>query len=195
MAEHRSFMGYRRENGRVAIRNHVIVLPVDDISNVACESVARNIQGVQALPHAYGRLQFGADLELTFRTLIGIGANPNVAAAVVIGIEPGWTKRIVEYVWDAIQSEHCYRDAGDSVCYVVSSSGEIDDAWDGTMDTNTSVSKLLLRWEELRERGESVAPEELCKDCPELLEELRCRMHVFGAVEKWVAEGGDGTSD
>ncbi|MEE8270941.1 MAG: UxaA family hydrolase [Alphaproteobacteria bacterium] len=96
MAEHRSFMGYRRENGRVAIRNHVIVLPVDDISNVACESVARNIQGVQALPHAYGRLQFGADLELTFRTLIGIGANPNVAAAVVIGIEPGWTKRIVD---------------------------------------------------------------------------------------------------
>ena len=39
-----------------------------------------------ALPHPYGRLQFGADLELHFRTLIGTGANPNVAAAVVIGI-------------------------------------------------------------------------------------------------------------
>ncbi len=92
----REFMGYRRENGRVGIRNHVIVLPVDDISNAACEAVANNIQGVQALPHAYGRLQFGADLELTFRTLIGIGSNPNVAAVVVIGIEPGWTKRIVD---------------------------------------------------------------------------------------------------
>ena len=96
MSALKEFMGFRRENGRVGIRNHVVVLPVDDISNAACEAVANNIQGVQALPHAYGRLQFGADLELTFRTLIGIGSNPNVAAAVVIGIEPGWTKRIVD---------------------------------------------------------------------------------------------------
>jgi (2R)-sulfolactate sulfo-lyase subunit beta len=49
-----------------------------------------------ALPHAYGRLQFGEDLELHFRTMIGTGSNPNVAAVVVIGIEPGWTNRIVE---------------------------------------------------------------------------------------------------
>ncbi len=49
-----------------------------------------------AIPHAYGRLQFGEDLELFFRTLIGTGANPNVAAAVVIGIEPGWTNRVVD---------------------------------------------------------------------------------------------------
>jgi (2R)-sulfolactate sulfo-lyase subunit beta len=87
---------YRRENGRVGVRNHVVILPVDDISNAACEAVARVVQGVQALPHAYGRLQFGEDLDLFFRTLIGIGANPNVAAAVVIGIEPGWTDRIVQ---------------------------------------------------------------------------------------------------
>jgi (2R)-sulfolactate sulfo-lyase subunit beta len=90
------FQGYRRENGRVGIRNHVVILPVDDISNAACEAVANNIKGTLALPHAYGRLQFGEDLELFFRTLIGIGANPNVAAAVVIGIEPGWSDRIVQ---------------------------------------------------------------------------------------------------
>jgi (2R)-sulfolactate sulfo-lyase subunit beta len=89
-------LGYRRENGRVGVRNHVIILPVDDISNAACEAVANNIKGTLALPHAYGRLQFGEDLELFFRTMIGTGANPNVAAVVVIGIEPGWTKRIVE---------------------------------------------------------------------------------------------------
>ena len=88
--------GYRRENGRVGIRNHVIILPVDDISNAACEAVANNIKGTLALPHAYGRLQFGEDLELFFRTMIGTGANPNVAAVVVIGIEPGWTQRIVD---------------------------------------------------------------------------------------------------
>ena len=82
-----SFQGYRRENGRVGVRNHVIMLPVDDLSNAACEAVAHNVKGALAIPHPYGRLQFGADLDLHFRTLIGTGANPNVAAVVVIGIE------------------------------------------------------------------------------------------------------------
>ncbi len=91
-----TFSGYRRENGRVGVRNHVIVLPVDDLSNAACEAVANNIPGTMALPHPYGRLQFGEDLELHFRTLIGTGSNPNVAAVVVIGIENGWTQKIVD---------------------------------------------------------------------------------------------------
>ncbi|WP_459616690.1 UxaA family hydrolase [Bordetella sp. 2513F-2] len=91
-----TFFGYRRDNGRVGVRNHVIVLPVDDISNAAAEAVANNIKGTLALPHPYGRLQFGEDLELHFRTLIGTGCNPNVAAVIVIGIEEGWTKRVVD---------------------------------------------------------------------------------------------------
>ena len=78
------------------MRNHVIILPLDDLSNAACEAVANNIKGTLALPHAYGRLQFGEDLDLHFRTLIGTGSNPNVAAVVVIGIEDGWTKRVVD---------------------------------------------------------------------------------------------------
>ncbi len=86
--------GYRRPDGRVGIRNHVVIIPVDDLSNAVAESVAKAIPGTMALPHPYGRLQFGADLELFFRTMIGTGANPNVAAAVVIGIEPAWTERI-----------------------------------------------------------------------------------------------------
>ena len=91
-----TFPGFRRENGRVGVRNHVAVLPVDDISNAACESVAANICGTLALPHAYGRLQFGADLDLHFRTLIGVGRNPNIAAVAVVGIEPGWTARVAD---------------------------------------------------------------------------------------------------
>jgi len=92
----KNFMGFRRENGRVGIRNHVIILPLDDLSNAACEKVAHNVKGTMALPHHYGRLQFGEDLQLHFRTLIGTGANPNVAGVVVIGIEPGWTGRVVD---------------------------------------------------------------------------------------------------
>ena len=91
-----SFWGYKRENGRVGVRNHVIILPVDDLSNAAAQAVENSIKGTMALPHPYGRLQFGADLELYFRTLIGAGSNPNVAAVVVIGIEDQWTQRVVE---------------------------------------------------------------------------------------------------
>ncbi len=96
MSTNHSIYGYRRENGRVGVRNYVAILPVDDISNAACESVAANIHGTLALPHAYGRLQFGEDLELHFRTMIGTGSNPNVAACIVIGIEPDWTQKIVD---------------------------------------------------------------------------------------------------
>jgi len=91
-----TFQGYRRENGRVGIRNHVAILSVDDISNAACEAAANNVKGTMALPHAYGRLQFGEDLELFFRTMIGTGSNPNVASCLVVGIEPEWTQRIVD---------------------------------------------------------------------------------------------------
>src|SRR3954468_17960455 len=91
-----SFWGYKRENGRVGVRNHVIILPVDDLSNAAAEAVAHNVKGTLAIPHPYGRLQFGADLDLHFRTLIGTGSNPNVAAVVVIGIEDQWTQRVVD---------------------------------------------------------------------------------------------------
>ena len=94
----KSFLGFKRENGRAGTRNHVIILPVDDISNACAEAVANNIKGTVALPHSYGRLQFGADLELHFRTMIGTGRNPNVAAVIVIGIEPKWTKRIVDAI-------------------------------------------------------------------------------------------------
>jgi (2R)-sulfolactate sulfo-lyase subunit beta len=88
--------GYRRPDGRVGVRNYVVILPVDDLSNAVCEAIAHTIPGTLALPHHYGRLQYGPDLDLTFRTLIGTGANPNVAAAVVVGIEPNWAERVVE---------------------------------------------------------------------------------------------------
>src|SRR5919205_610450 len=93
-----SFWGFKRENGRVGVRNHVLILPVDDLSNAAAEAVANNIKGTLAIPHPYGRLQFGADLDLHFHTLIGTGCNPNVAAVVVICIEDQWAKKVADAI-------------------------------------------------------------------------------------------------
>lgn len=76
----------------------MIVLPVDDISNRAAELVASQVPGVLALTHAYERPQFGEDLKLHFRTLAGLGRNPNVASVIVLGIEPAWTARIAKMI-------------------------------------------------------------------------------------------------
>ena len=89
-----TFKGFERENGRVGVRNNVLIIPLDDLSNAAAEGVANNIYGTRSISHPYGRLQFGEDLDLTFRTLSGFGKNPNVAAAIVIGIEDNWSNKI-----------------------------------------------------------------------------------------------------
>jgi len=93
-----TFWGYERENGKVGARNHVLVIPLDDLSNTAAVGVERLIQGTRAIPHPYGRLQFGPDLELLFKTLAGFGRNPNIASAIVIGIEPNWTQKVADAI-------------------------------------------------------------------------------------------------
>ena len=93
-----TFLGYERENGRVGTRNHVLIIPLDDLSNTAAVGVERLVQGTRAIPHPYGRLQFGPDLDLLFKTLAGFGRNPNVASAVVIGIEPKWTQKVADSI-------------------------------------------------------------------------------------------------
>jgi len=89
-----TFRGYRRPDGRAGVRNHVVVLPVDGLSNRAARNVSHLIKGTLDLKHPYGDLQFGRDLEIFFRIMTGMGKNPNVAAAVVIGMEPDWLDRI-----------------------------------------------------------------------------------------------------
>src|SRR4051794_5709185 len=135
-----TFMGWWRKNGRVGVRNHVVILPLDDLSNAACEAVANNIKGTLALPHAYGRLQFGEDLELHFRTLIGTGANPNVAAVVVIGIEPGWTGRVVEGI----------KKTGKPVAgFAIEENGDI-----ATIAAASRQAKDFLQWASEKQREE-----------------------------------------
>src|SRR5262245_25600015 len=53
------------------------------------------------------------------------------------------------------------------------------------------LGDLLLRWEELHERGEPVTPEELCRDCPELLDELRRRVRALQALSPALGAAGE----
>ena len=78
--------GYRRENGRFGIRNHLLVIPSSVCASETASRIASLVPGAVAIPHQHGCCQVGADNEQTFRTLAGFGKNPNVGAALVVGL-------------------------------------------------------------------------------------------------------------
>lgn len=80
------FLGYRRPDGTVGIRNHIAIIPTAVCSSTVAANIASQIPGAVALPNQHGCCQIGADHEQTVRTLIGLGKNPNVAAVLVVGL-------------------------------------------------------------------------------------------------------------
>ncbi len=80
------FLGYRRPDGTVGIRNHIVILPTSVCSSTVAANIALQIPGAVALANQHGCCQVGADHEQTVRTLIGLGRNPNVAAVLVVGL-------------------------------------------------------------------------------------------------------------
>ena len=80
------FMGYRRPNGTIGIRNHIAIIPSVFCANNVAENIARGVDGAVALRHPVGCSQVGFDLELTARTLKSMGNHPNIVAVVVIGL-------------------------------------------------------------------------------------------------------------
>lgn len=82
----RPFMGYKRANGRVGIRNHVLIMPTVVCSNQVAEAIGGLVNGTVALTHQHGCAQLGADLEQTILTLVGTAANPNVYGTLVVGL-------------------------------------------------------------------------------------------------------------
>src|ERR687887_2422996 len=82
-----SFLGYRRPDGRVGVRNHVLVVPTVICASVVAERIAASIAPVgTALPHLAGCGQLGPDLSLTHETLLAYCRHPNVGAVVVVAL-------------------------------------------------------------------------------------------------------------
>ncbi|ABY95314.1 UxaA family hydrolase [Thermoanaerobacter sp. CM-CNRG TB177] len=79
-------MGYVRPDGRVGIRNHILIIPSSVCASEVAMRIASHVEGAVALANQHGCCQIGADLELTAKTLVGLGKNPNVAAALVVGL-------------------------------------------------------------------------------------------------------------
>jgi len=80
------FSGYRRPNGTVGVRNHVLVLPSVMCANHVVDRIGRRVPDVITIGHPTGCSQVGADFEQTKRTMAGFACNPNVGAVLVVGL-------------------------------------------------------------------------------------------------------------
>ncbi|MFC7392250.1 UxaA family hydrolase [Scopulibacillus cellulosilyticus] len=84
--ENLELLGYRRPDGRVGIRNHVLILPTITCAAQTAQRITDLVDGTVSFIHQHGCAQVGADYDQTFRTYVGMGANPNVYGVVVLGL-------------------------------------------------------------------------------------------------------------
>lgn len=80
------FMGYRRANGTVGVRNSVAVLASVYCVSSLVERISKSVSGTVYFRHPLGCGQYGADLETSYKVLRDIGKNPNYASVLVIGL-------------------------------------------------------------------------------------------------------------
>lgn len=104
------FMGYRRENGGVGIRNEVWIIPTVGCVNAVVREIeaqsqgygTENIDGIYSYCHPYGCSQLGTDMENTLKYLCGLIRHPNAAAVLVVGLgcENGNTDELKKQLGD-----------------------------------------------------------------------------------------------
>lgn len=80
------FMGYRREDGKVGVRNHVLVIPTCACSSDVGSIIARDMAGVAVIHNQNGCGQVAGDTAMTLKLLSGMAANPNVYGVLLVGL-------------------------------------------------------------------------------------------------------------
>jgi len=126
------FMGYRRENGSVGVRNHILILPSVVCATHVADQIASKTKGAVAFCHSNGCGQLGIDMEQTYNTLVGIGKNPNVAAVLVVSLG-----------CESLPTQHLYeeiKNTGKKVAYL-----NIQDSG-GTLKTIEEGVRIISPW-------------------------------------------------
>src|SRR5436309_4523296 len=99
----RTFLGYRRPDGRVGVRNHVLVVPTVICSAVVAERIAAAVPPFgAALPHLAGCGQIGPDLHVTHETLAAYCQHPNVGAVRVVAL--GCEQVVAQYLAESART-------------------------------------------------------------------------------------------
>lgn len=109
-----SFMGFKRKDGKVGIRNEIWIIPTVGCVNSIGEAIARKaqtmirggIQGVYSFPHPYGCSQLGDDHENTKKALCGLAKHPNAGGVLILGLgcENNGIKGMKEMLGDTDES-------------------------------------------------------------------------------------------
>lgn len=81
-----NFMGYRRPDGTVGIRNHVLIMPTVNCANQVARAISAHVKGTTWFEHQHGCSQLAPDAAQTARAFIGHGTHPNVYGVVVVGL-------------------------------------------------------------------------------------------------------------
>ena len=81
-----NFKGYRRRNGSVGVRNHVLIFPTTICASAVAEMISRKVPGTVAVVHRHGCGHLGDEEKLMVRTMAGFCANPNVAGVLLVGL-------------------------------------------------------------------------------------------------------------
>jgi altronate dehydratase large subunit len=90
--------GYRRGNGTVGVRNHVVVLAAADNVNPLARQLADQTPGVAFIRASFGRGQLGDDFKLALRTMAGMAAHPNASDCLTVSFELASAQRVAERV-------------------------------------------------------------------------------------------------
>ena len=93
-----TFAGFARADGRVGVRNHVLVLSPTGLTSAAATRVASLVQGTICVTSGYGRGQVSADAQLHFDTLAGLATHPNVAGVLVMSAADNISQPYVDAV-------------------------------------------------------------------------------------------------
>lgn len=94
----KTFLGYRRENNAVGVRNWVAVMSIMDNCNPVTRAISQAVNGTIPVTTLFVRGQIGWDLDLSFETLAGMARNPNISAVLLIGLEEESTEEVARRI-------------------------------------------------------------------------------------------------
>ncbi|SAL86584.1 altronate dehydratase [Caballeronia arvi] len=94
----KTFLGYRRENATVGVRNWVAVISVMDNCNPVTRTISEAVEGTIPVTTLFVRGQFGADLDFAYESLAGLGRNPNIASVLLVGLEESSTEEVASRI-------------------------------------------------------------------------------------------------
>ena len=93
-----TFDGFRRANGSIGVRNHVLILSVTGLTGPSARRIGRAIPGARVVTTPYGSGLMGDDGTLQRRALSALGRHPNVAAVLVVGASPPLVVQVVDEI-------------------------------------------------------------------------------------------------